>query len=106
MGKRRFEKKKDVLSVSHVGLDKENDGIKKAFFSNSTICIFNFIKADSKKNILVEADSNDEHARSRSQYRKNMQKDNLKSSDSRVEWLDLCINVTLICFVTEAKVTL
>lgn len=31
MSKRRFEKKKDVLSVSHVGLDKGNDGIKRAF---------------------------------------------------------------------------
>lgn len=51
MSKRRFEKKKDVLGVSHVGLDKGNDGIKRAFSSNSTICIFNSINADSKKHI-------------------------------------------------------
>lgn len=52
MSKRRFENKKDLLSVSHVGLDKGNDGIKRAFCSNSTIFIFNFIKADSKKRIV------------------------------------------------------
>lgn len=36
---------------------------------------------------------------------KNMQKDELKSSDSRVEWLDLCINVTinLFCYWSEGN---